>query len=104
LRDLRRLWPAPLVLNRADADVLARVHYIEDGLADVITIGKLALANPDLVERLKAGAALNAPDPTTFYGGDKGGYVDYPALADTTSPRPAGATILTSQLRSSEST
>jgi N-ethylmaleimide reductase len=85
LRDLRRLWPHALVLNRGDADMLSRVRYIEDGSADVITVGKLALANPDLVERLKAGAALNPPDPATFYGGDRRGYVDYPTLAGYTS-------------------
>jgi len=39
------------------------------------------LANPDLVERIKIGAPLNAPDRTTFYGGDEHGYLDYPALA-----------------------
>jgi N-ethylmaleimide reductase len=40
----------------------------------------MALANPDLVARIKAGAPLNEPDPTTFYGGDEHGYTDYPAL------------------------
>lgn len=46
------------------------------GVADVITVGAMALANPDLPERLRAGAELNQPDPTTFYRG----YTDYPAL------------------------
>jgi len=31
----------------------------------------LALANPDLVERLRAGVELNDPDPATFYGGER---------------------------------
>jgi N-ethylmaleimide reductase len=39
------------------------------------------LANPDLPERFKRGAALNAPDQATFYAGDSNGYIDYPALA-----------------------
>lgn len=43
-------------------------------------MGSLALANPDLVDRLKAGASLNAPDRSTFYGGDERGYLDYPTL------------------------
>ena len=34
-----------------------------------------------LVERLRANAALNTPDQTTFYGGGAKGYTDYPALA-----------------------
>ncbi|HBX54566.1 MAG TPA: alkene reductase, partial [Pseudomonas sp.] len=36
--------------------------------------------NPDLVERFAAGAALNQADASTFYGGGKQGYTDYPTL------------------------
>ena len=39
------------------------------------------LANPDLVARWTTGAAVNAPDMTTFYSGGEKGYVDYPALS-----------------------
>jgi N-ethylmaleimide reductase len=39
------------------------------------------LANPDLPERLRRGAALNAADQSTFYMGEERGYVDYPGLA-----------------------
>jgi N-ethylmaleimide reductase len=48
--------------------------------ADLIAFGKPFLANPDLVERLKRGAPLNAPDKATFYGGGARGYTDYPTL------------------------
>jgi N-ethylmaleimide reductase len=48
--------------------------------ADLIAFGKLFISNPDLVERLKSGAALNLWDQTTFYGGGAKGYTDYPAL------------------------
>ncbi len=48
--------------------------------ADLIAFGKLFIANPDLVERLRTDAALNAPDRKTFYGGGAAGYTDYPAL------------------------
>ena len=37
-------------------------------------------SNPDLVERFKRGAPLNAFDKATFYGGNAKGYTDYPAL------------------------
>lgn len=77
---LRELWPTALVLNRAGADLADRVADIADGRADVVTVGALALANPDLVERVRAGAPLNTPDPATFYGGDAAGYTDYPTL------------------------
>jgi N-ethylmaleimide reductase len=80
LRELRRLWPNTLVLNRGGADLATRVRDIEEGLADVATVGSLVLANPDLVARLRAGAPLNSPDRSTFYGGDERGYLDYPTL------------------------
>jgi N-ethylmaleimide reductase len=80
LRELRRLWPNTLLLNRGGVDLASRVRDITDGLADVVTVGSLALANPDLVARLKAGAPLNTPDRSTFYGGDEHGYLDYPTL------------------------
>lgn len=48
--------------------------------AAAVAFGVPYIANPDLVERLRVGAVLNAPDPSTFYGGDARGYTDYPAL------------------------
>lgn len=54
---------------------------IAAGLADAVAYGVLYIANPDLVERFKQDAPLlNAPDPSTFYGGDEKGYTDYPFL------------------------
>jgi len=54
---------------------------ISNGDTDLVAFGRLFLANPDLPARLKTGAALNTPDPDTFYGGDSHGYTDYPAMA-----------------------
>ena len=71
-----------LVLNRAGTDIATRAKDIEDGLADIVTVGVMALANPDLVERVRTGAPLNTPDPATFYGGGEAGYTDYPTLSD----------------------
>lgn len=53
---------------------------IERGDCDAVGFGKLWIANPDLVERFREGAALNTPDPQTFYAHERQGYVDYPAL------------------------
>ncbi|MGA6222053.1 alkene reductase [Streptomyces umbrinus] len=75
---LRKLWPTTLVLNRAGTDIATRAKDIEDGVADVVTVGTMALANPDLVARIRSGAPLNTPDPNTFYGGGAAGYTDYP--------------------------
>ena len=55
-------------------------HVLGQG-ADLVAFGKAFIANPDLPQRLRSGAALNAPDRSTFYGGGARGYTDYPALA-----------------------
>lgn len=54
---------------------------LRDDRADLICFGRPYVANPDLVERLKRGAALNEVNRETLYGGDARGYTDYPALA-----------------------
>jgi N-ethylmaleimide reductase len=77
---IRLHWPGVLLLNRGNADLATRLLDIETGLADAITLGTHALANPDLVARLRSGAELNAPDRSTFYGGGERGYLDYPTL------------------------
>jgi N-ethylmaleimide reductase len=48
--------------------------------ADLIAFGRPFLANPDLVERMRKNAALNAPDAATFYVPGPKGYTDYPTL------------------------
>jgi N-ethylmaleimide reductase len=53
---------------------------LEAGKGDLICVGKPFLANPDLVERWKSNAAVNAPDFGTFYTPGPKGYTDYPAL------------------------
>jgi N-ethylmaleimide reductase len=55
-------------------------RQLEANAADLIAFGKPFISNPDLVERLKKGAPLNAWDKNTFYGGGAKGYTDYPAL------------------------
>ncbi|AML58771.1 alkene reductase [Serratia rubidaea] len=53
---------------------------IDKGYIDAVAFGRSYIANPDLVERLQQGAALNEPQPESFYGGDAQGYTDYPFL------------------------
>lgn len=50
------------------------------GDADAVAYGVPFLANPDLPKRFASGAALNSPDPSTFYADGAKGYTDYPAL------------------------
>lgn len=56
------------------------IDAIESGKADAIAFGRLFISNPDLVERLKLDAALNKPNPSTFYTPGPVGYTDYPTL------------------------
>jgi N-ethylmaleimide reductase len=55
--------------------------WLQRGRADLIGFGRKFLANPDLPERFRSRAPLNADDPTTYYGGGAKGYTDYPTLA-----------------------
>lgn len=56
------------------------IEAVESGRADAIAFGRLFIANPDLVERFKLGAALNTPNPDTFYAPGPVGYTDYATL------------------------
>lgn len=56
------------------------IDAVESGRADAVAFGRQYIANPDLVQRLKQGAALNQPDPQTFYTPGPVGYTDYPVL------------------------
>ena len=80
LEEIRQSWPGALLVNRAGRPLDQIDADIKAGLADVAPVGAWALANPDLVERLKRGAALNEPDRATFFGGGAHGYTDYPTL------------------------
>jgi 2,4-dienoyl-CoA reductase-like NADH-dependent reductase (Old Yellow Enzyme family) len=53
---------------------------VATGSADAVAFGVPFIANPDLPQRFRTGAALNAPHPETFYGKGPAGYLDYPAL------------------------
>ena len=62
-------------------DLAGARSALKAGQADLIAFARPFLANPDLVERMRADAALNAVDMATFYTPGPKGYTDYPALA-----------------------
>ena len=76
---LRTIYGGNLILNNGYDFALAQ-EALATGAADAIAFGRLMLANPDLVERFRRGAPLNAPDFDTFYTGEEKGYTDYPSL------------------------
>ncbi|TKW01558.1 hypothetical protein SEVIR_8G189000v4 [Setaria viridis] len=60
-------------------------RVIRDGYADLVSYGRLFLANPDLPERFRKKAGLNKYDRSTFYTSDPVvGYTDYPFLGQET--------------------
>ncbi|MBI1197780.1 MAG: alkene reductase [Phenylobacterium sp.] len=77
---LKALFGGVYIANEG-LDAKTGQALLDAGTADAVGFGKAYIANPDLVERLKAGADLNPPQPQTFYGPGAAGYVDYPALA-----------------------
>ena len=81
LADIRRLWSGALVLNRPGRPRGQIGGDVATGLADLESYGQMVLANPDFVERLKTGAAMNPPQPASYFGGDARGYIDYPVLS-----------------------
>ena len=77
--DIRKVFRGPLILNQ-DYSLDAAQADLDSGLADGIAFGRKFIANPDLVERFRTGAPLNADDMKTWYSKGPEGYTDYPAL------------------------
>lgn len=78
---MRRAFRGLYIAN-GGYDYEGATRAIQHGRADLVSFGRLFLANPDLPARFAAHAALNTPDPASFYGGDSKGYTDYPALGE----------------------
>ncbi|XP_010412901.1 PREDICTED: 12-oxophytodienoate reductase 3 [Camelina sativa] len=58
------------------------MQAIQQGAADLVSYGRLFIANPDLVSRFKIDGKLNKYNRKTFYTQDPVvGYTDYPFLA-----------------------
>ena len=78
---LRRRFNGTYLANNGYDLQLASAR-VSEGRADLVAFGRPFISNPDLVERLKRGAALAALNPATLYGGGAEGYTDYPTLAE----------------------
>ncbi len=77
---IRQRFAGPLMLNGGYSRDTAEAALAANA-ADLISFGVPFLANPDLPARYEKDAALNPPDPSTFYTEGAKGYIDYPALA-----------------------
>lgn len=79
---LRKAWPTTYMLNTgyqgsSDLDVLEEV--LDAGAADVVSVGRHFISNPDLVERWRQGIALSPYDEDTFFTHGPEGLIDYPS-------------------------
>jgi N-ethylmaleimide reductase len=84
---IRRKYPNTLMIAGGFNHETAE-QWLRQGKADLIAFGRKFIANPDLPERFRRGAALNPDDPSTYYGGGAKGYTDYPTLAQESGEEP----------------
>ncbi|MEU5001936.1 alkene reductase [Streptomyces sp. NPDC021622] len=94
-QEIRKNWPGALIANPvlgwggplpADGGRAAGERLLAAG-ADLISLGRAFLANPDLVERMRIGAPLNpVREKGLMYTGGEAGYTDYPVLAEAQVP------------------
>lgn len=76
---MRQRYSGKILIN-SDSDWTDAHRRVIDDEVDGVSIGRLFIANPDLVKRIATGAPLNEGDSSTFYEGGAAGYVDYPFL------------------------
>lgn len=72
---MRPVFDGPFILN-GGYDARTGTAALIAGKADLIAYGKFYISNPDLVERLRQGAALNESDVSTYYTDGRRGYTD----------------------------
>lgn len=77
---LRKTFDGPWIVNNGYTREMA-IEALESGRADLVAFGRPYIANPDLVERFRANAALNEVDWDHTFGGGERGYTDYATLA-----------------------
>jgi N-ethylmaleimide reductase len=84
VQDLRSRFGGSLIVNTGFAAVTTRdeaTALVEGAHGDAVAVGRLVIANPDLVQRWSEDAPVNEPDPSSFYTPGARGYTDYPTLA-----------------------
>jgi N-ethylmaleimide reductase len=78
---LRHAWPTTYMLNTgyqgsSDLDELEAV--LDADAADVVSVGRHFISNPDLIERWRRGVSLSPWNEATFYTHGPEGLIDYP--------------------------
>ena len=84
VQGLRTNFGGKFIVNSGFGSITTRdeaIALVENSHADAVAVGRLAIANPDLVERWRGERPENTPNPSTFYGPGAEGYTDYPRLS-----------------------
>ncbi|WP_433502627.1 alkene reductase [Pseudonocardia halophobica] len=86
--ELRRRWPTTYLLNTGylGGSELADVAPLVGEEADLVSVGRLFISNPDLVRRWRENLPRAAWDESTFYTPGDAGYVDYPTHSADADP------------------
>ena len=77
--EIKKRFNGPVIGNEK-LTIPSAEELLLSGRVDAISFGKTYIANPDLVERIEAGADLNELVPETIYAEGGIGYTDYPFL------------------------
>ena len=80
-RDVRRRFKGAYIVNEGLTRESAEEAIVR-GEAEAAAFGRAYMANPDLVERFRRNAPLNALNAETIYSADETGYNDYPLLGE----------------------
>jgi 2,4-dienoyl-CoA reductase-like NADH-dependent reductase (Old Yellow Enzyme family) len=89
---MRDFYSGRFVIN-ADTNWADGRELVEDGTVDAVSIGRLFIANPDLVKRIALDAPFNDYDESSFGSGGPRGYLDYPTLEQTDAVPPGSINI-----------
>lgn len=76
---VRGAFGGPVIANN-NLKPESAAALIAAGRAEAVSFGRAFIANPDLVERIRAGALLAKPDYSLLYTGEERGYTTYPAM------------------------
>lgn len=74
----RNIWKGPLISGGGYTYSIQAAIDTASRIGNLISFGRLFVANPDLVERIRNDWPLNTYDRNTFYTNHAKGYTDYP--------------------------
>lgn len=78
LDPFRQAWKGPFITADGYSTDTQLAFDIAEETGNLIAFGRVFIANPDLVERLKNDWPMNDYNRDTFYDGGSKGYIDYP--------------------------